>query len=46
VRNWRGADLDRTGVGFVEQPENIKQRAFAAAGRAYDGVSAPGLQIE
>src|SRR5204863_275076 len=40
------ADLDRTGIGHIEQPENVKQSAFAAAGGADDGVESSSFHIE
>ena len=46
MRNWRGPDLNRAGVGFVEETKDVEQRALAAARRADDRVNAPGFEIE
>src|SRR3954467_14257639 len=46
MRNRRRADLDRAAIRFVEQAENVKKRALAAAGRTDHRVQASGFDIE
>src|ERR1700737_978971 len=46
VRNRGGRDIDRTGVRFVEQAENVKERAFAAAGWTDHSVQTASFDIE
>lgn len=46
LRNSLVVDRDPAAIGLVEQPEDIKQSAFSAAGRADDGVDAAALELE
>ena len=39
-------DRDPSGIRVIEQTENIKQRAFAAAGRTDHGVDRAALELE
>src|SRR6187397_2842150 len=39
-------DLNPTGIGPVEQSEDVKQSALAASGRPNDGVHSSGLKVE
>jgi hypothetical protein len=39
-------DFDRAAVGLVEEAQQIEERAFAAAGRAHDGVDALGIEMK
>src|SRR5436853_7773374 len=46
MRNRRRPDLDRAAIRFVEQAENVKKRALAAAGWTDHRVQASGFDIE
>ena len=46
IRDRFRFDRNRTGIGWIEQTENIKQRALAAAGRPDDRMDAARLEIE
>ena len=39
-------DLNAAVVRKVEEPKNVEQRAFAATGRADNGMDAPGLDLQ
>ncbi len=46
VRNRLGFDRDPAAVGLIEQTQNVKQRALAAAGRTDDRVHRAALELE
>src|SRR5438874_4947779 len=46
IRDRFRFDCNRTGIGWIEQTENIKQRDIAAAGRPDDRMDAARLEIE